>query len=185
MYVRILTLFSGVVMLFLSSCHQMVHAETHQPPIKLTVKLTSIKIEKTSDRTQDKIYFAITEYSNTGRSRESRIPFQPEYWLSQNIKQVKDLVLWQGDIQQGEEVKLVLSLLEQDIPPWNPDDLIGSAELVVKNEKGTLHTEWKIPAYEEIIETEMKPNSKKKGLQEFVFKGAEAHYEVAFDVQNQ
>lgn len=184
MYVRILTFIAGLLIFSFANVSNIALAA----PLSLVVKLSDIKVEKTSEKKGDEIYFSITEYSSLNRSKETRVPVQPTHWLSQNVDKLKNVVLWQGTIQESEEIKLIISMMEQDSPPWNPDDLIGNAELTIKNEKGTLHKEWKAPIFAETSEVEMKKEpvtTVGKEPQRFVFKGEKAHYDVAFDVQTQ
>jgi hypothetical protein len=200
MYVRLVTLISGLVLCLSENLYAdapvantVVNptvnsvASTALPAkaLSVTVKLSNIKVEKTVQKKGDELYFSITEYSSLGHSKENRIPVQPIHWLSQNVEKLAHVQLWQGSVQPGEEIKLIISMMEQDNPPWNPDDLIGNAELIIRNEQGSIKKEWKSPIFEETDEVEMKGESVSKATQEFVFKGSKARYDVTFDVQTQ
>ncbi len=154
----------------------------HAKELTAVVKLSNIKVEKSSDRGGDEFYFNITYYSSLGHSKNIRIPESPTHWLSQHVETVKDINLWTGTLAEGEEVRLILSIVEQDYPPWDPDDLIGGVELILKNEKGKLKKKWDVPTFEERVEVEMK---KPGNPQTFIFKGDEALYDVAFIVNQQ
>ena len=39
----------------------------------------------------------------------------------------------------------MLSLMEQDAPPWNTDDLIGTVRVHIKNDNGKLISSWSMP----------------------------------------
>lgn len=158
-----------------------VHAEAiPAKALRVVVKLTSIKAEKTTEQGGDELYFNVTQYSSFGRSRTERIPQASGYWSFKYLDKVKDISLWEGLLHDKEEIKLILSVVEQDFPPWDLDELIGGAQLLLKNKEGKLAYEWVVPVFEEQADIEMKTPGL---LQEFVFKGAGAVYEVAFTVQ--
>lgn len=148
--------------------------------LPVSVKLAEIKAEKTSEKKGDELYFHVTKYSNLGHSVESRIPIFPEHWLSKQLNKVKNVEIWKGSLKEGESIKLIISLLDQDLPPWDADDLLGSAQLMLSNQKGKLKTEWVVPVFEETEEVEMLKPGKP---QHYLFKGAGSLYDVAFSVE--
>jgi hypothetical protein len=117
-----------------------------------------------------------------GASKNSKIPAGDLCWESKNLDKVKDVVLWEGDVQTGEEIKLILSVVEQDFPPWDPDELIGGAQLILTNNKGKFAHEWVKPVFEEEVDIEMK-GKRPDGSQIFLLKSAGAIYEVTFAVE--
>lgn len=149
--------------------------------IKVVLKLSSVQAEKTEEKKGDDVYFSITEYSSLGHSKEDRVPVSPAHWLSKQLSGVKNIPLWEASLKENEEVKLIISLNEQDFPPWDVDDLLGSAQLSLKNHAGKLEKEWSIPVFEETKEVEIQhPFS---NPQAYLFKGAGAQYRVAFFVE--
>lgn len=119
-------------------------ATIHTTPVILT--LEDIEVVKSSGQfSGDEIYVNITEYSSVDKPSMHRVPEYPSHWLSKYIDKVKDIVLWQKPIQDGESVELIISVVESDAPPWDVDDLIGSVKLKVYIEKGKLEQEWSIP----------------------------------------
>jgi hypothetical protein len=147
--------------------------------ITVAVNLVDIKTEKPSEARGDEIYFHLTKYSSLGTSKEERLPVFPLHWLSKQTNSIKNVVLWQGLLQEGESVKLIISLLEEDLPPWDADELLGSAQLTLTNKSGKLTKEWTIPVFEETQEVEM---LKVAEPQRYVFKGDNAIYDVAFHI---
>lgn len=147
--------------------------------LAITVNLSSIKAEMISEKNNDEIYFSITKYSNMGKSSQIDVPIRPTYWLSSKLVKVKNVTLWQGELQANEEVKLILSLLEKDAPPWNLNDHIGSLQLVLKNISGKLQLKWELPNFADLPEIEMvtKGNSG-----DFIFKGNDSRYRVKLTV---
>lgn len=155
-------------------------AEVVAKELTVSLKLVNIRAEKTTELGEDEVYFNITQYSSLGYSNETRIPTYPGHWLSKQLPAVKDLVIWKGVIKENEAVKLIVSLGEEDSLPWDPNDLIGAAQLELENKAGKLQQAWKVPIFEEKEEVEML----KKGKQErFIFKGADSRYDVAFEVE--
>ncbi len=148
--------------------------------MEVTVKLTDVRAERTLEKEGDEIYFNITQYSNQHKPQDLRIPVYPSHWLSKQLSKVKNVILWQGTVEKGESIRLILSLLEQDSPPWDLDTMIGSTELTLENRQGKLIKTWGIPAFEKRQEAEMlKPSDP----QRYVFKGAGSRYDVAFLVE--
>ncbi len=148
--------------------------------LQATLKLRDIRVEKTVDKGGDDVYFNITQYSNLGESKENRVPIYPAHWLSKQVSGIKDLTLWQGVLQDEESIKLVIALSDQELSPFEIDDLIGSAQLTIRNHKGKLIKHWTVPILEEKDEVEM---LKKGSPQRYIFKGASSRYDVAFVVE--
>lgn len=149
--------------------------------VQFKVKMIDIQVEKTSEKGDDELYFNIVQQSNLNGNRENRIPEFPTHWLSKQLASLKNVVLWEGKVQAGESIKLILSLLEQDTPPWNPDDAIGAAEVNLLNQNGKLTVTWTVPIFK-------KNNPKVEMLkpaktQQYIFKGDGSRYDVAFSVE--
>jgi len=119
--------------------------------IPVRIHLNSIEAIKTSEKGGDELYFDITQYSNKGQAKTNRLPEAPLHWLSKQLPEVKDVALWEGMVQDNEEMKVIISLVEQDNPPWDVDDLIGSALLILQNKKGVLLYRWELPVFEERV----------------------------------
>lgn len=141
------------------------------------VMLKSIKVINPSEAGGDELYFHITQYSSNGTSQESRVPAYPSHWLSSQAPQLKNVVLWRGNISDKESLRLVITLAEQDLAPFNPDDSLGAVQLNIQNTQGKLKQEWVIPVFEEENEVEKlgRPKSNR-----YVFKGASSRYDVEF-----
>lgn len=176
---------------FLSAFSTVLWAED----ISVAVKLSNIKAEKTVEKGGDEVYVDVTDYSSSGRTENKRIPVNPSHWLSDHLEKVQNVTLWQGNVREKEEIKLIFSVMDQEYPPWVSDELIGGAELILKNEKGKLSAEWKVPQFENEPTIEMKPagNSVKAGnsgdsgdsgnSRSYIFKGEGALYDVTFSVE--
>lgn len=150
--------------------------------MQIIVKMTDIQAEKRSEARGDELYFNITQYSNFKDKLESRIPEYPMHWLSKQLTSLKNVVLWQGELKERERIRLVLSLLDQDLQPWDLDDAIGAAEVHLLNQKGKLKIQWGVPKFDKNNkEVEM---LKRAVPQRYVFKGDGSRYDVAFSVEH-
>ena len=87
--------------------------------------------------------------------------------------------LWEGLLQNKEAIQLVVSLIEQDMPPWDLDDHIGSVKITLANDNGKLQTKYSIPNFQDQPEV-IQPNSK---YPLFILKGDGSQYKVAFEVK--
>ena len=146
------------------------------------VKLTDMKVEKTSDAGGDNLFFLVTQSRDESKAQEERIPIYPLHWLSKQLMGVKNVILWQGEIKEGEVVKLTYSLIEQKFPPWDLDEfMIGSAQLILSNHKGKVKKVWSVPDFDEKNDVEIQ---KLTNPQRYVFKGAGSRYDVAFRVEH-
>lgn len=100
---------------------------------------------KTLESSGDELYFDITEYPSSGKASHMRIPEYPLHWPSRHVKKLKEVSLWHKTLAPEQAVTLIVSLVEQDTPPWNTDDLIGTVRLHVKNVEGRLEYSWSTP----------------------------------------
>lgn len=111
------------------------------------VKLLDIEAKKLTERNGDEVYFTITEYPSKGNPKILRIPMFPLHWLSRDLNNIHNVLLWQGKIEDDSSVLLILSLLEQDLPLLGVDDHLGSAQVKIVNSKGKLTTTWGKPNF--------------------------------------
>lgn len=163
-----------VVLLLTFMCNG-VYAKT----LQVAVKLMNIEARKMSEADGDELYFSVTEYSSTAVPVISRIPHFPTYWLAKQLPAVKDVSLWEGTIKDSESVLLIFTLLEQDLPPWNSDDHIGSVQVKLTNQDGILKSKWGKPSFKDqpkIIQSEV-------GVPKFTLFGNNSEYALLFKVE--
>jgi len=129
---KILTLICG---LFFAS---VVYAQNITP----TLYLESIKANKTFEEQGDEIYFGVTELSAKERGSHKTVPELPLYLHSKSFQKVKDLKLWTGKLMPGQSTEIIIGLVERDMPPWNTDDLIGTAKVKITNHNGKMLIKW-------------------------------------------
>jgi len=146
---------------------------------KVLVKLTKIESIKTTEKRGDELYFSISEYYNNEAPKLFRIPMFPLHWLSKELPSLKDIKLWEGSIANNQSVLLVLSLLEQDLEPWNSDDHIGSVQIKIINTKGKITTKWGQPKFVDQPEVQQ-PNPK---VPAYIMLGDGGKYKVSFKVE--
>ncbi len=139
--------------------------------VQLSVLLSKLEAIRTTEKGGDELYFSVTEYSTKERPRNYLIPEYPMHWLSANLKDIKNVSLWDKIIKEGEGISVIFSLIEQESPPWFLDELIGTVKLKIRNEKGALKSEWIIPNQKDT-------QAVKKHANEFIFDGYAAQYHL-------
>lgn len=143
---------------------------------EFSVKLQEIQKIKSQEERGDELFISVTEFPKGQTPRHYQIPSFPTHWLSTYLTSVKDVSLWQKNIQGCQDVKVIFSLVEEDLAPWNLEDLMGSVELNVKCEQGKFVTNWIVPN-KEITE----PLANEKNT--FTFKGNKAEYRARFKLE--
>lgn len=113
--------------------------------IKPNLLLNQIQVVNEGELLGDSLYFDITIVRINQPTQYIRIPEYPLHLPSFKAKALKPTTLWSESIDNGKKVILVISLMEQDSKPFNPDDLIGSIRIELKNENGHLNAIWSIP----------------------------------------
>lgn len=153
----------------------MVRAEN----INVTVKLNSIVAINQSESGGDEVYFTATQYSNKKNPDTVRIPMFPQYWLTQDLQQISEMILWKDTLVDTEVEQVIFSLIEHDAPPWNVDDHIGSVKVTFRNEEGKIHYKWSLPDYKdqpEVVVSKQTPGT-------FTLKGEQSEYKIVFAVE--
>jgi hypothetical protein len=146
--------------------------------IKVAVKLAKMEAKKTNEKDGDELYFSIVEYSSRAAPTLDRIPMFPTNWLSKNLDNLQDVILWQGTLSTSQSVLLVLSLIEQDVPPWDNDDHIGSVQVKLANKDDKLQVEWGQPQYRDqpkVVQADL-------AVPRFEMFGAGARYVTLFKI---
>jgi hypothetical protein len=152
-------------------------AETLQAEEALQLKLIHLQGEALSEENGDEVYISVTKYSNLSHPEEFRIPSSPNNWFFKRLNEANNVTLWQGNLVQGEEIKLMISIAEQDFPPWDVDDLIGTLQVTLKEVKGRLVEEWRIPTMDGQPKIEDRGPVSGKGRR-FILHGDNSRYEA-------
>ena len=84
----------------------------------------------------------MSEFNSNGKNRYYTIPQSPVYWPDKSVNQISNFQLWQGKLPAKGATEVIISLIEQDTPPWNLDDLIGVIKIKMMNDAGQLRYEW-------------------------------------------
>lgn len=141
------------------------------------VNLVKLATVKPSERGGDELYMNVTVYPSQGHSQNFQVPDFPLHWLSKHVDKINNLNLWAGALKTGESVNIVLSLIEQDAPPFNPDDLVGTVNVFIKNDNGQLISTWKLPNRSDAKPVEMSELGKQES---FTFTGEDSTYDATF-----
>ncbi len=126
----------------------------------------------------DELYFDVSVFRSKEPTQYLRVPAKPFHWKSQRIQDVSNMTLWSDMIKKGEDVTIIVSLMETDMTALYPDELIGSVRVKFKNENGVLHTRWSMPNH--VGEVAFK--GKKESVQKFDLVNDGAHYKVDLSV---
>jgi len=139
----------------------------------LSVKLKSLEVIQPEKKGGDELYISVTEFPQGEIPTHYQIPTPPSHWLSKYANGVKDVVLWKKPMQQCEPLNLLISLVEEDHPFWQMEDLLGSIELKVTCVKGKAVEQWVIP------NSKITSGSKN----DFLFTGKQAKYRLKFKLE--
>lgn len=126
----------------------------------------------------EELYMAVTTYQSDKKPRHYEVPEFPRYWVSSHLEPVKEVTLWQGNLQQEEKISLHLSLLERDAPPFNTDDFVGTVVVVASLSDEKLIVNWRLPNNPEKRGKIIKLNG--KSAVEFTLSEQRSSYKVVF-----
>lgn len=148
-----------------------VYAKEYTP----TIVLKEIKVVKATEKSGDELYVNVTEYMPNGKTKTVNIPVSPLAWASKDLAKIKELKLWSNKLAEGQSADIMMTFVEQDNPPFDPDDLLGMVHLKIQNTKKGLKTLWSVR--EGSIKSPEKdlPGGKK---QEFTLTGAGGTYKI-------
>lgn len=110
--------------------------------LRPAIQLDSIVPLKGTEKAKDEVYVSVSEFNSNGKNRYYTIPQSPVYWPEKSVNQISNFQLWQGKLPAAAATEVVISLIEQDTPPWNLDDLISVIKVKMMNDAGQLHYEW-------------------------------------------
>lgn len=125
---------------------------------EFSIVLHSIEAIKVQEQKGDELYLHLTEYPQDAKPTLARFPDFPGYWLSKNLANVKDVVIYTSSINKDKITEIIVSLIEQDLPPWAPDDHLGSIKLKLKNNNDLLEVNWESKQYNDPAFTKQSTN---------------------------
>ena len=144
MHVRkmvIAVLLTGIVATLVACANYKAVPLKKSGPATQQLVLDYIRLEKPATQ-DDKLYINIATYSSTSGDSDYQIPEAPLHWDANYLEQVKDIVLWEKGMDDPEQMDIVLSLIENDIPPWDPDDLLGTVKLTIHAQNQHITAQW-------------------------------------------
>lgn len=103
--------------------------------IEVVLNLEAIKAAKLTEKGGDEIYFDVLAFGKGFHPAHRQVPPYPHHWPDFVLDKVKNVTLWKGHVKKKAEVKLIVSLLEKDVPPWNTNDLLGTFEITLQQDK--------------------------------------------------
>lgn len=151
------------------------------PGMDIVIKLGEIKSIKSSEKSGDELYFSVTSYVKKSKPTFTRVPMFPVHWMTKHLEKVKDVILWSGTLAVGESRQVVLSLVEQDVQPWDVDDHLGSVKVTFANKGGEIKKQWSVPNYKD--QTDVSKDSDTEEKVSFTFKGEGGEYKASFKME--
>ena len=160
----------------LVACANYKMGSTKSTPASQQLVLDYIRLEKPTS-SDDKIYLNIATYSSTKVNNDYQIPEAPLHWDANYLDQVKDLVLWEKSLGMDESMDFIISLIENDMPPWNPDELLGTVKLSVRSKNHHISSIWH--ADEDAVEVD----SHQRKVHEYLMLGEHGRYVVGLKLK--
>ena len=160
--------------LLLSTCS--FFSAANAQPTQISVELKALESVRQQEAQGDEIYFNITEIPVNAKGHKSffyQIPSYPSHWLSRYLKDVQNITLWKKTVNECIDRDVLISLVEEDMAPWDLNDLVGSIELKLRCEKGKTTQSWSIPNPSITSTVPNRPNA-------FSFTGKNAQYRAFF-----
>jgi hypothetical protein len=145
--------------------------------IKVTVNLDNIAAAKMHEDSGEEIYLSVTTYPRKGTPVITRVPMFPLHWIGKELGKIKNVTVWEGTFKEGDGAQIIISLVEQDLPPWDMDDHVGSVKLTLANTAGKFEQKWDVNYKDQSIVTQ-----DKKGMPKFTFSGQGSEYTASFSV---
>lgn len=143
--------------------------------LTVTLAVAQMQVVKKQEYTGDELYFNVAEYTKKGVQQFYRVPERPIHLRSNHLEHVKNFKLWHNTLKEGQSAQVIVSLVEEDLAPWDLDDLIGEVKVRLKNEGGKLITDWVMlntTNHGEILKSD------ETDKRRFQLKGAGAHYRL-------
>lgn len=144
---------------------------------ELQINLKSFNVVRPQEERGDELYISITEFPKNGLPKNYKVPPFPSHWLSQYLNNFKEMTLWRKSFNECEPLDLLITLVEEDSQPWDPDDSLGSVKLEISCINGKLDEKWNIPNAEKVAKINEKKNA-------FHFKGNNAEYDIQFSLDS-
>ncbi|WP_133126722.1 hypothetical protein [Legionella nagasakiensis] len=150
--------------------------------LKPSLILNHLKVAAPHTQAGDELYFDITAFWADKPRKYYQVPKPPKYWASIESDKINSVSLWSEPVKPGQVVILLISLMDIDVLPMNPDDMLGIIRVRLKNVDGVLHATWSIPNRSVGPETIMGQTG---DIQKFELSGASGKYEVYLSLKNQ
>lgn len=140
--------------------------------------LNQIKMIKEAEWLGDDLYFDMSILRIKQPTKYIRVPEFPLHWPSSKINTLRSTLLWSEPLKSGQKIILIVSLMDQDSKPLNPDDVIGLIRIELKNENGDLNLRWSMPN-----QKSAPINGAINTIQKFELSNVHGHYELYLSIQ--
>jgi hypothetical protein len=167
-------LYQIILLGLLAICSAEVCAQGHMVEVSL-IQLEAQKLSKHNE----KLYFSITEYPTKGHPTIAREPIYPLHWLNKDLSKLNNVKLWAGKIDSENSVLLIFSLMQQELPPFDVDEHLGSVQVKLVNNKGKVEAVWGTPHFSDQPKIEQ-PDAREP---KYLLIGPHGDYSVVFKVK--
>ena len=162
-----------IISLLISS--ELVFAKNFAYP---SLYIKSIQTKKIQEKQHDELFLQLIEKPNKKVTNLYRIPPFPLYWHNLELPSISNYPIWTGLIQNNQIVLLKIDLMEQDFPPWDNNDILGSLVLTLHNINGVIQNTWDIQSNNKI--THKAIINQTEHIQKIKFLKNDSYYIVEF-----
>lgn len=128
----------GIILISL----MMIGLPAYATTVYAVVHLQDLAQVKPHQKCGEELYINVEDVSSKKAKKTNAASSLPLYWRLSKNNCIKNITLWQGKLTEGELVKINFTVLERDLPPYEPNDQVGSMVLTLKNVDGVLKSHW-------------------------------------------
>lgn len=130
----------GIILIILAT---LIVLPAYATTLYAVVHLQNLTQIKPREKSGEELYINVEDVSSKKVKKTNVAPSLPLYWRLAKQNGIKNITLWQGKLTEGESVAITFTVLERDLPPYEPEDQVGSMLLTLKNIDGVLKSHWK------------------------------------------
>lgn len=153
----------------------LVSSVSAEPTTKLKLELLRLTPYELSAKASDEVYADITVYRPDRAPEHYHIPKELPSWSHKDLEKLHKVVLWRGELAEVDSASLLISLMERDSTPHDPDEMIGTVSLRIKKHDGELKPLWTMPNRSIAIFT---ISTKYGSAERFNLNGPNGYYEM-------
>jgi hypothetical protein len=110
--------------------------------VEVSLWLDHLKIEQEAELAGDQLYFYVLKQDIDHHFSDKLTPIFPFSYTKANLVNFKPTILWKEELLADEKVKLSLSLLDREVPPWMEDELLAVINVDFQIVNDELQASW-------------------------------------------